>query len=297
VVLVVFGIAVAIVANAMRVALIGILLYLGVSHDTHGPGHVLQGMSVATAGYVALFLGAWALSRLGPAAPGASRATDIPSPGAAPRSHPIRTAATLSIALIAVFAWEGTMRQTPVPLPRPLSELPRQLGGWSGGEGAADAIPIVLIPGSDRLTRVYESPARLRVNVLVLYVPDQSGNRELVGYRTTPLLLGGAGVTLRPRDRAPVEVRRLETVEGERTVVTFAWYDVGGHVTGSPWRAKVQTAWNVLSRGTSGAALVVIRAEYPRGDARDREPSIRAFAERLLESLRSVLPGGRPTAA
>ncbi len=299
--LVVFGVGVALVSNAMRVALIGILLYVGVAHDTHGPGHVLQGLSVAAAGYVALFLGAWALSRFRPAdrpAAGAgTRAPRVEPPGPGPHPRAIRTASALSIALVAVFAWEATIRPTPVPLRRPLSELPRQLGTWSGGEAVAGTVPLVAIPGSDRLERVYESPSRFAVSVLVLYVADQSGDRELVDYRTAPLLRDGTAVTFRPQNAGPAEVSRSETLEGEHSVVTFAWYDIGGHVTGSPWNAKLRTAWHFLSRGTSNAALVVIRAESSPEEARQREPEIRSFVERVLESLRSVLPSGRPTAA
>ena len=57
--LVLFGVIVAVIANGVRVALIGFTAYHGlVTGDLHGPGHVFHGMFVAVAGYVALFLGA-----------------------------------------------------------------------------------------------------------------------------------------------------------------------------------------------------------------------------------------------
>ena len=301
-----FGVGVAIVSNALRVALIGILLYIGVSHggpnnDPHGPGHVLQGLSVATMGYIALFLGAWALSRFRPSGPPHEDGTpggagaNARSPESRPR--PIRSAAVLSIALVAVFAWEAAFRPTPVPLAHPLSDLPLQLGAWRGGEGIAGTIPLVPIPGSDRLERIYSSPSGFAANVLVVYVADQSGDRELVGYRTTPLLRGGTTVAVRPRIAGPAEVHRSETREHGYSIVTFAWYDINGHVTPSPRDAKVRTAWDALSRGRSNGALVVIRAEYSPDEAATREPELRGFVEQMLDSLRSALRNGRAAAA
>lgn len=259
---------------------------------------MLQGLSVATAGYVALFVGAWALSRARkPAGEPAPRETAAPAAGPGSHSRAFQTAGALSIALVAVFAWQAGFKPTPVPLSRPLSNLPLQLGAWRGGQGVPGAIPLVAIPGSDRLERVYLSSSRAAASLLVLYVPDQSGAHEVVGYRTTPLL-DGTAVSLRAGNAGSVEVRRSEIREGERSIVTFAWYDIDGHVTGSPVNAKLRTGWNALARGRSNGALVAVRAEYLSGDEeRAGEPELRALVGQILDSLRSVLPNGRPAAA
>src|SRR5262249_10646509 len=56
------AIAVGILANGLRVALIGVLVYHG-WEVIKGPFHVLQAMFVAWIGFVALFVGAWLLGR------------------------------------------------------------------------------------------------------------------------------------------------------------------------------------------------------------------------------------------
>jgi EpsI family protein len=290
------GAVVALVFNALRVALVGILVYVYGTHvDPHGPGHALQGMAVASAGYVVLFVATWALARFGSRrsrAAGSVTGGNV-APDQASRARPIGTATTLSIALLAVFAWQAVLRPVPVPLSHPLSSLPLQLGSWAGGEGGANAIPLAEIPGSDRLERAYSPPSRYPANVLVLYVADQSGRSELVGYRTTPLLRDGADVTLRSPKAGPVQVRRSEAIEGDRSTVTYAWYDIDGYVTGSPMNAKLRTAWNVLSGRRSNGALIAVRAEYPRDKTRMLEPELRALAVEILDSLRAVLPGAR----
>ncbi|MGH9365218.1 MAG: exosortase [Thermoanaerobaculia bacterium] len=60
--LIAIGVAIGILANSVRVALIGVWAYLD-GEVLNGPLHVLQGMFVAWAGYAALVVGAWALSR------------------------------------------------------------------------------------------------------------------------------------------------------------------------------------------------------------------------------------------
>jgi EpsI family protein len=179
--------------------------------------------------------------------------------------------------------WQAKHRVNPVPLPRPLTALPTTLDTWRATEGALPAIPMVDFPGSDRLERVYWSPSGARVSLLLIYVPDQSGSRELVGYRTAPLLRG-AGISL-----GSVSVMRSEAREQDTRVVTFAWYDVGGHVTGTPWLAKAQTAWNVITKHRSDATLVAVQARYAPGEPSVSEPELRRFVARMLESLRSTL--------
>jgi len=299
VVLLALGIAIAILANGLRVALIIVLLYGGLIHDVHGPGHMLQGLSVAFMGYAGLFLGAWALSRFWPAPPERPRGSVPPSSGGSSSGRStwpaVATAALLAVALLGVAVWQAKLRIRPAPLLHPLTTLSTRLASWRATEGALPAIPMADIPGSDRLERVYWSPAGARVSVLVLYVEDQSGPRELVGYRTAPLLRGGRTVTVRPLSSGPVTVERSETREADTTLVTYAWYDVGGHVTGSPWMAKARTAWHALTRRRSNAAVIAVRARYAPGEASVSESELRGFVARMIEALRSTLREAPPT--
>lgn len=62
IVLVTLGIAIAVLANGLRVGFIGILAYNGIAGDFHGPYHLLQSMSVSITGFFGLFAAAWILS-------------------------------------------------------------------------------------------------------------------------------------------------------------------------------------------------------------------------------------------
>lgn len=67
--LVLSAVIIGVIANWIRVAAIGIWAYYGGS-VLHGPFHVFQALFVAQLGFIALFVGAWILSKLNISQPG-----------------------------------------------------------------------------------------------------------------------------------------------------------------------------------------------------------------------------------
>lgn len=62
-ILLVSALAIAMVANGLRIALIGIVAVHQLSVDSHGPLHILQGLFVSVVGYVGVFAVLWLLRR------------------------------------------------------------------------------------------------------------------------------------------------------------------------------------------------------------------------------------------
>lgn len=63
VILLASSLAIAMVANGLRIALIGLTANYQLSVDSHGPFHILQGLAVSVVGYVAMFAVLWVLRR------------------------------------------------------------------------------------------------------------------------------------------------------------------------------------------------------------------------------------------
>ncbi|MBX3330253.1 MAG: exosortase/archaeosortase family protein [Nitrospira sp.] len=61
--LLVSALAIAMVANGLRIALIGIVANFQLSTDSHGPLHILQGLFVSVVGYAGIFAVLWLLRR------------------------------------------------------------------------------------------------------------------------------------------------------------------------------------------------------------------------------------------
>jgi EpsI family protein len=295
--LLLLGTGIAILANGLRVSLIVILLYGGIIQDVHGPGHMLQGLSVAMVGYAGLFVGAWALARYAPS--GSVRTRDLGPPrtlaSSRPRSPWLQAgiAAAIALALAALALWQMRFHIHPVPLPRPLTTVPARIGAWHATEGALPALPVDPIRGSMLLERTYWDPNGAGLGVLAMYVEDQSGPHELVGFATSKVFRYGAKVTLRTASGRVLEARRSSEQDRNDEIVTLAWYDVGGVETSSPAVAKAATAWHALTGGHTEAAVVAVRARYPIGETSSREPDLRRFAGLFRDALAPVLHGGR----
>lgn len=61
--LLVSALAIAMVANGLRIALIGIIANFELNTDSHGPLHILQGLFVSVVGYIGIFAVLWLLRR------------------------------------------------------------------------------------------------------------------------------------------------------------------------------------------------------------------------------------------
>ena len=99
-----FAIAIALLSNGLRVAIIGALSYFKLSEAVHGPGHILQGLFVSSFGFVALVAAVGILAKRFPRPVAATP----PRAGDAARSRPmaddqLRASGATACSLLAVF--------------------------------------------------------------------------------------------------------------------------------------------------------------------------------------------------
>jgi len=277
----VFAIAVAMISNGVRVALIGMSQQFGWWDDLHGPGHLLQGMVVAVVGYAAMFVGARFLGGSAPVA--ASDAAAPARPAAAPGvlARALVSAAVLLAVGGALRVWvgaatPGTMDEAP--------DLPLAIGDWTL-DGVSPAESAVRAAGADHeLARSYTSPGLGRAHLYVGYYAAQVQGHELP---PPPV-----SVT----DRSPVDVRlgkgeevRVVSarVDGPPERAVVYWYDVGGRIAPDALRAKGLTIWNgLLHHRTSGALVAITFDPSPGVDRARADAAVRALAREVLPAVR-----------
>ncbi|MET0247157.1 MAG: exosortase C-terminal domain/associated protein EpsI, partial [Sphingomonas sp.] len=185
-------------------------------------------------------------------------------------------AALLALAMAAAFlAWSGAIAGRTVLPSAPVS-LP-DIPGWH--RAPLDTGPAAWTPnypGADQLlTGRYVDESGRTVDLAVAVYDRQQEGRELVGFgigairqndrwvriEDLPDLAGGA--SLRMTAPGPVE----------RQVVT--WYRVGGRVTASPGRVKLETLRTRLFGGDPRAVALLVSA--PAGPDRDARAAIADF--------------------
>lgn len=190
--------------------------------------------------------------------------------GAVPGRAPLQGAALLGIALAAAGPlWSSTMGARTMAVPATLA-LPAPQG-WSRADTPPAYPWAPRFDGADHLARARYRDAEGRLVDLAIAVFDrQEEGRELVGFgqgavdrdsewawsAPAPAPAGGRGEQI----TAPGPVLRQ--------VVSF--YAVGGQVTGSPAKVKLETMKQRLIGGDQRAVAILVSAEQAEGVSADR---------------------------
>ena len=211
IVLVSLAVAIAALANSLRVAAIGFLAYYDLSDDLHGPYHSLHGVLVSVVGYLAIFGGLWVLSR------GQYGNDPTPSlPAGSERKWKIdRSQIKISWGiLIAVLLLVGASRyidrSQPVPLRQNLSEFPVGIAGWIGRDIALTEE----YSGTDQsLSRIYRTDSGEEVQLCIWYFESQTQGKELVNPSTAKLHSDATRIKINVGQRGEVEIN--QSVEQE----------------------------------------------------------------------------------
>lgn len=201
-------------------------------------------------------------------------------------------ASALALVVAGTFlAWGSMIAARADPLPAAV-DLP-QVPGWARVPLSTAAPWTPNYPNADRFLIGRYADARGRaVDLVIALYASQSEGKELVGF--------GIGA-IRNNDRW-VRIEDLPAVDGgqvlrmtgpghtERETVT--WYRIGGVLTGSESRVKLETLRAKLLGGRQRAAAILLSAERGEGNA---DAAIRDFLKALgpVDALADRMADGR----
>ncbi len=295
VLLIVLGVGIAVIGNAVRVTLIGLLAHYGFAGDVHGPYHVLQGLFVSMTGYAALFVGLALLRRRGalpqdePVIPAAARTTRRVAPPASVRGHVGRGLA-VAAAFAVVAGLVGRLGLEPRVLGGDLRALPLSIGEWLGATDVSEYPEIWSGGADDQLLRRYQTADGGLVRLYVGYYSRQAKGKELINYRARHVDREAAPLIVATPDGRSVELRVLVRRDGVRHRLMIFWYDLGGRVVSDPYAVKALTVWNAIrGQGTNGAVIVLTADVTATSDIERLSARTVAFARDLLPILHRYL--------
>ena len=315
IILVGFAVVVAYVSNGVRIALVGVLAYRGLS-DGDLRVHLFEGLVVSGVGYLLIYACLSLLSRVA--------RTNEPREARATSAGPSRPAtvsdgrrAHVQVATVLVVLLTGTFqllfRPVDVRLSNDLRNMPSRIGEWTidlspelmsapfpaidddlvqahpeAVRGAAGERRFTAV--DDELVRAYRNAAGDRIRLYIGYHRFQSEGKELAGdtsralsavASTVKVQLGSETIELGQVVRATPECRRG----------VLYWYDVNGRVVDSMYLAKGYMVWDALTRRRTNGAVVMIA--WDCHDGRDpvtsQEKAI-AFARAILPLLPHYIP-------
>lgn len=296
--LVVFAIIIAVLANGLRVALIGVWAFYGGS-VVHGPMHVFQGMFVAWIGFIALFAGAWFLA--GKQEDGGRVKAMKPAAlarGLLERLSSGKNWKAACAAAIALLAVTGGLyffyKTTAASLAAPLSSLPSTLGEWTAThEPAADFL--VAVGGTEEFARIYKK-GDTAFRVYVSYYDEQAQDHEMVNYRNSWKLHRGERVSSVATAAGSTEEVNIALLKenNDRRFALF-WYQMDGRVIADRVTVKLWTMWQALASRRTNGAVVIVSAPVEAGDTTHLEKEAADLAGNLIPALSGLVSANNRT--
>lgn len=293
--LIFFAVIVSILANSLRVALIGFLSYYDLSGDIHGPYHILQGLFVSVIGYGAIFVGLWVLSKGHSVAPSFAGGLGI--------DHPVESLKKkrkiqhlgifLSVLLLLAGSYLHFYQPSPVVLEIDLDNFPSEIGEWKGKKAAPDRLVYGGLGVDHELSRTYRNASDEVVRLYIGYFEYQEQGKELVSYKTKELDRNASRIKVALNTHHVVEINQVIREEGGQKRHILFWYDINGRIVADRYRAKLHTAWDALARGRSNGAVIVLTSNFR--ESADI-PGILSHNEVLVREIVPLLRDYLPTA-
>lgn len=304
--LVAAAVVIAVLANGLRVALIGMWTYHGQA-DLHGPLHVLYGTFVSWVGFATLFVGAWVLGR----GPRAASAPPLGHPFRAETTplsagHPPQATSAASRARVRHSLWAAILllcfstggyyylgAGQPLPLAGGFANLPLVIGSWRGDNVDLRSETLRVANADAEVLRTYRDPQGRAVTLYIAYFNAQSQGKELVGYKTSWTFHRNDRPTAMSVGARTYRVNRavLRDESGPRPVLF--WYDLNGRIVAGRIEAKLWTIWDALARRRTNGAFVVVSAHAANADPEEAFRDERRFLDDAWASIRKTLPSKR----
>ena len=287
------SIIVALLTNGLRIAFIGVLQSWGwTGSDIHGPGHALQGLSVAVIGFVAMFVIIRLLAKrwgipVGPETR-ADASAHVAAPPARVRLAPGLVAATCIIFMSAAGV-QAISLSTPVGLSASLESFPAVIGHWRSRPSRTLSSDRVAAADAE-LSRDYYSTSGAVVHMYVGYFASQQQAKELVSDRMSALHRSATTVGESVDSRSLVANELTRDVSGRKQYVLFC--ERHERTSGDqPLRSQSADDLGFDCTPATTSAVVVLVAELPVGtDAARTIDETRTFGRLATTALRELPP-------
>jgi len=282
-----FAIAIAILSNGLRIAIIGGLSHYQLSANIHGPGHILQGLFVSSAGLIALQI---AIGYLSHRYPKPRYVFDAPQRDRRARRFGwVLVAVARASMMLLVAAKMSPYTVLASSSSGPLSQPNIEAAGWRV-INSNHPMPIVVGGREPNIGQQFMLGTRWQVELFMsdLVYPKESGG---IGYRSVQVNSRSALSEL-PVTTASgtVFVNNTSFRAGDRENDVVYWYEVNGAVTSQVTTAKLSAIWNVIVGQRSLPRLIVVTRSRD-ASANVAEP-LAAFVGEVFQILQSQRTAG-----
>ena len=289
------GVAISVLTNGVRAAVIGMIGNRFGGEYAHGPYEVFQGWVVTQVGLVVL-IAVNALVSMRPPRQGPRlferwhariAEQDTTTPANLTRALMIISPVLLIFAIYLNFF----AIPRPVPPRQPLDHFPSIIGGWYGQRSdwlnSAD-----YFPGVDaEVKRSYIDSSGRRVYVYVGYYSYQSQGKSVISYLANALRVDVHPIPTAFGPSGPQVVNVARPVVANKRYLVLSWYRVpSGELTGR-YETKLKGITDALLHRHNNAAVILIAAPITETEpAESIQKDLLALARSAAPALNQFLP-------
>lgn len=263
------AIPVAILLNAARITILGVLSYQVGPGAAAGFAHMTTGVVIFIVGCAVIV----ALCGRKPVGQPVQRvvlrlAAGPPLPAARnERLWPwLNIAAAVGMIALATMIRGSVGFDRPVALRQQLSRFPLELGKWKGRDVAIPPQQLAVLRSSAVLMREYERASGLPVALYVAYFAAQ---REGTAMHSPLHCIPGAGWEVAQQSVLPISLAALGTIQANKVIFTNGdarmlvvyWYMEQGRAERGELEGAMATLWHAISERRSDGSLIRVSAQ------------------------------------
>lgn len=291
--LVVAAVPIAVITNAARVGLTGILTFYYGKQATDGMWHDSSGWLVYVVALALLWVTNMVLSRILPSRPAKSEFDSVSDLiGRRVSSIPLVAA----MVVIGIFATWLSVRTENIPEREQLTNLANSAGIWKqrGSEIKFDVEVEGVLKATDYTMREYTAPDGRIANIYIGYYETQ---RTGGTYHSPQNCLPGAGWVLSEPERVIVTTPNGKSFDANKYViengiyreVMIYWYQGRGRIEASEYRDKLNTVIDGITRNRTDGSMIRVMTATGNDDATATKAALDLAGE-IADRLDPFLP-------
>ncbi len=209
---------------------------------------------------------------------------------------------TITILLLTLGAWfilQNSSSVTAVPIKQSLTSFPKIIGQWQmihSSQSAEDVIEMLGV--DDSISYTYSNPAG---QLITLYVGYYSAVGVTGEYHSPKNCLPGGGwgidainpytLKIGIEGESQSVISEMLIRSGNQYQVVLYWYQNRGRIIGSEYWEKIYLVLDALRLGRRDGTFVRIMSTVQGDDITKASDEAGAFAELVMKTLESYLPG------
>jgi EpsI family protein len=201
---------------------------------------------------------------------------------------------TVGTLLAGIVLLHGVSHGEPVPLRRPLGQLPVAIDGWLGQDAPLERRIVTALGVSDYVNRAYLNSGGQPVDLYIGYYQSQRTGETIHSPKNC---LPGAGwepvraghLTIPMTAMPAITVNEYLVEKGPTQYLVLYWYQAHGRVIASEYSGKAWLVFDAITRNRTDEALVRVFTPTRNGDDQARTRTVQ-FVQALYPRLSRFIP-------